>query len=552
MRLIKVIVALSFLLSVSVVQAQQDDTTNYFCNFDDLDSWDVEGIDQNTYTEACTLYVTCGDGLYYDVSNGCHVPAFELFLDACNDDDILTCQTRVALYTHALADGVLNGASSRQIIVNLRGIDGAFLEATQSFPLLGHESIQGYLREVREGYGITPTVYIALGTVFEFSEDLDSALEMYNNGVGYNDPLAHYLRGLLYGQLNDPTRASFDTLFLLRKAENNPRVVSLANQLNTQYPFDITTLEDWLVYDDYSYGSGPGGERLRDLSLTPPHSAQVGFYDEGEIILIIEEQLYSDDLVVIYERVGENTYVGGGSGRFNTFGMVNDVIFRQSASEGFESGGNSRTWLVRVGDPDPRPNYQRCENGARWRLTIGDITHPAQNPYYDIYYYDEPLGEQVNIASEFEVISEEPTCIDGVAWWEVQPTYPPEATDEIYWIQETIGTPEGGFDYTMSYPDARQFPCGTPLLSNLEHDLFAYVLPDIETLPLYAEADATSDVLATIPTLDTFQVITRASCPLPQTDDIIWWQVEYNGVIGFIQGSDGTRYFASIAQIQDN
>lgn len=491
----------------------------------------VNMIGRDVISQVCGEFNQCLETTPYEDRQTCTVPLYVSLLNICTGDDIY-CKTLAALRTAAILQGEDDG-DPLTMIARL-AID----------PALNTDLLSDYVdffqTDIQPNvfyFYFDPVLHLAAGATLEYQGEYDTALEVYTQIISGN-PLLYFRRGQLYGALGETDLASIDSLALRLIAEDYPIVQPIADSLSAQYPFDASRLQDWLVYRDQSFSSGVGGDLLRDLSLTPPTPVQLGFYENGRVILMLERDIYGEIQPVVYSQTGENSYVSRGS----RITINENIAVRDSIFEGFESGGTSREFLAAEGQPDPRPNYERCENGARWRLMVGSEGRTPESPMPTSVLYDAPNGNALDRFYYFVVV-DGPVCVESVAWWEIIDTTSGEESEQTYWIPEAFGDAENGFSYETEVTGDYNVDCPTALQRNLSPVFHSqsYVLPEVDEVNVYVDPTSTSERIATMHSPEGFYVLDGPVC----VEGNLWWRIDYNGVIGWFKGDDGERYFAT-------
>jgi hypothetical protein len=118
-----------------------------------------------------------------------------------------------------------------------------------------------------------------------------------------------------------------------------------------------------------------------------------------------------------------------------------------------------------------------------------------------------------------------PICADGLLWWEIDAPgvsgWTAEGQNNTYWLSPVVCS-NGMHSRLISGQQARVAP--TPPVAN----------------SLRAQASSSSALLTEIPPGDVFTVIGGPTCG---TDGRTWWQVNYNGTVGWTAEGDNGVYW---------
>jgi len=214
----------------------------------------------------------------------------------------------------------------------------------------------------------------------------------------------------------------------------------------------IVTFEDWLVYPMLSGNLGVAGSFYADLSLDEPRLVRLAFLGEHHIIagnlgdLLLktanEDQPFPRWLVL--ERQPESAAIY--SIEFGTDTEPDSFIRLDFTDKGVVTGVEAVNYwegaeslefmLARVGEPDPRLQFMRCEGAAISRLEIGGRGQVFLFFEETLPIRDYPPGTangQLKSGTAFTVLAG-PTCFESGAWWQIR-------TDEgrTGWISESDG-----------------------------------------------------------------------------------------------------------------
>ena len=171
------------------------------------------------------------------------------------------------------------------------------------------------------------------------------------------------------------------------------------------------------------------------------------------------------------------------------------------------------------------PRY--CEGSVRSFLGIGDVvagvSYIENLLIWDVADGEEIVGEVILPEGFFTLISG-PTCINGVTWWEGYSNF-----GYTGWIAENWGTI---YDAVNTIVDTNTISCNgtTPALpTRLDRWITAQVVPDLGANNIRDFPSGDGALVGEIPPLGVFEVIGGPVC----MDNIIWWYVDYDGLIGW-------------------
>lgn len=529
-------VALLCLTSATSVQAFQSEQWQWETVCDESAPAEaIDAIGQDVISQVCGGFNQCLETTPYENRQTCTVPLYLSLLDSCTGDEAY-CETRAALYTAAIVQGQDDNEPlamiSRLAIDPAR--DSEFLSSFITY-------FQTNLQLNFDFYYFDPTLFLAAGAALEFQGQNEAALEVYSQIISLN-ALLRFRRGQLYGALGETDLASFDGLALTTLAEDTPVIEPLARILSAQYPFDASPLQDWLVYEDQSLSSGPGGMNLYDMSLTVPRAVQLGLYGDGDILFITADSYY---VPTVYHRTEENVYENDYADGSTEIRFNDNVATMYQRYGYWEGSSEQRQWLAPADVSDPRPDYERCEGGARWSLMVGSNGYVPRTGSQGLPLYDAPDGNQIGEFNFFKVVND-PVCVGNVAWWEVVDMSSGEASDQHYWIREAVNSDtENVFVYQVAVSGNYDVECPTALPANLFNSLGsqAYVLPQVEAVTVHDAPASTGEILATMQTSEAFFVLDGPVC----AEGNLWWRVDYDGIIGWFRGDDGQQYFGTSA-----
>ncbi|MBC8170782.1 MAG: SH3 domain-containing protein [Anaerolineae bacterium] len=201
----------------------------------------------------------------------------------------------------------------------------------------------------------------------------------------------------------------------------------------------------------------------------------------------------------------------------------------------FENYQRFDALLVPLEEADPRPALPgtRCFGAALSRLNVGG--HGQVNSYFEaLLLYDEPGGTEIDSLPEgyrigFTVL-DGPVCGSYDAWWQIQT----DDSTQTGWIRESNGN-----QYLVFPDDSPALICEGSLPPRLAAGGSGQVIPDQGANRLRSEPSLNGEVVGEIPAGASFTVLSEPVC----ADGYLWWQVDYNGLIGWTAEGEGDTYW---------
>jgi hypothetical protein len=482
--------------------------------------WIADWIGELAFSQACNDHATCASE-YPGQEAYCVVPVYEAIVEACVDTEQL-CEFKASYATAVLLQNYFND----EILVLL-----ADPVVTASVSLTAHKDalLEIAARRTFSDRSDQSLLYLAVGAAHEFAGDTTAAEAIYTQGLSsQDDPLLLYRRGLLYGSQGQAELAALDGFLLNSLATSQPNLDGIATRITSLYPLDVSRLEDWKIYEEFQVGHGVGGSLVSDESTTPPRSARLGRYANDTALLVIEETISFGTFIDVYQQISPNTYHSPAN-HYLTF--MGDTALRSQHAQVFEAESYYYDRLAKAEIPDPRPDYPRCENGARWFLKIGDEAYFVERYDQESILYDSP-GGQVADAYLFELmVVDGPVCVESTAWWGVRDAG--DTTASVYWLPE-IEMTGTGFTYDVFTQTYRNTFCAGVPFTDLSVNTIGYVLQDADPVTLYADPNLISPALNTLAPGETFTTGIDYTC----FENVIWWHVDYSGLQGWLPDDD--------------
>jgi hypothetical protein len=245
-------------------------------------------------------------------------------------------------------------------------------------------------------------------------------------------------------------------------------------------------------------------------------------------------------IIIALRQSAENVYGGSVPEYYGSMSVVieGDLAGVDLNIEGFESSSRRTMIMAPAHIPDPRLSYQRCEGGARWRLNIGGIGQESSN-FRPGTVYLEPGGEQTEESFYGFTVVEGPVCIDGVAWWGVnlERNVP---DDVVYWIEEAYGNPAGAtFGYNVLLDNRPLSSCSDAMPANLYVGERGIVRTGLGANNVRSQPSLSDEIIGSLPEGAVFDVLDGPVC----ADDLIWWRIDHNALVGWTAGGDSEEYF---------
>lgn len=496
-------------------------------------------IGEPAYSAVCTVFLKCLSEAPDVDAVQCEIPLYESFLGTCEEGDA-QCELKSRLYTAAISVFDFPGPISiyddvpkeyREMFI---GTIKAYLRDGDAALVVG--AFKTAAERLYYTYGVNSSMLLVPGIVFEYEGNTADALEAYTKALWeFETPFGYLLRAQLYASNGQTDLAAIDAFQLSNIVEQFASANDLSLRLSAEYPLDTTKLEDWFVYPVRHRNDNIGGTFEEDRSLQNPEPLQIGFYEGGHILLTLDE--VDDALsIMVFQKTNENTFTYYDASQSVTITFDGDTAKLNRSYEGFESGGSAYSMLAKHDVPDPRPTtYPRCENGARWRLNIGSEGRAASNiDVYNPSFYTEPEGEEVGQFYTFEVVGG-PVCLNDTTWWQVK-LY---GHGGKFWIEEAVGTPENGFTYNVIPQNRSTYQCPGAPPPNQNVGGHGLVIAVNSENNVYSQPSLQADPVGTIPLNGRFDVLDGPVC----ADSSFWWQVDFNGLWGWIVGGSGETYY---------
>lgn len=493
------------------------------------------------YSAACETYRACdpnGEGDFR-----CQMVALETLQKQCLTDDLI-CPKAAMLYAAAILAfdmpfGEMMGWKPAQTI-----IDGV-PQGLAAFQAGDYEAaLAAYQMTPFDNQNGDTMLPFSRAIVYEMLGEAQAATAEYASifQTVFEHPLAWYARAQLFGSQGWTDEASFDATALSIFVESAPELADLVSTVVARYP--LTRMEDWLMYPVESVSYGVGGTFFNDLTLTPPRSIQVGFYDNLDGILVIGASRLlgnsPDDpyrFVQFLKNSGDGRYRLEYPSYYENFGSLilvpnGDTLRGSESIAYFEGAADLAFRLAPANAPDPRADLESqrlCAGSVRSRLTVGTSVRTPWHGEDPVTLYSPPGGTEISSGNRLTVVGG-PECLGSVTWWQAE-----NLVGETGWFPENDGT-----QYTVNpLEEEATLENSCPLMPRLAAGLSGRVVFGLGPNNLRSQADANSALLTTIPEGAIFTIQFGPSC----IDGINWWLVTYNGVAGWTAEGEGSTYW---------
>ncbi|MEQ8674727.1 MAG: hypothetical protein RLP44_27230 [Aggregatilineales bacterium] len=517
------------------------------------------------YHAGCARYRECDPSSYGYAD--CQFAAFQVMLEQCPLDDA-RCHDGAILFAAAILVfddpfGESSGFMPPQEIIDAvpRGLD-AFWKGDDAGALSAYQVPATSDTSYYAGDLMMP---ISRAVLYQRLNQPENAFAEYDMALDatFAHPLLAYARAQLYASLGRTDEASFDIAtigtFIARDSEG--RVDDALNDfvmaLQAQYPLDETVMQDWLLYPVLDVNGGVAGEFVSDNSLVPPRPVRLGIFDNLDVVVAIGLKNWSSDgfftpdtilQVLLLDEAGTSYRLNypeiyGNSGSIAL--VPDDFGFHgQERINFFEGAGDWRFMLAPVGAPDPRislAEMRYCEGSVRSRLEIGAVvTDVSFLPEYALSFSETADGVIIEDSTSdrpFVTVLGGPECMDNVTWWQGHHNN----LGRLGWFRENVDMTYTAAPSTIQAENILCDGVAPALPSRLAVDSTASVLPDLGSNNIRDYPSSEAELLGSIPPQGTFDIIGGPVC----IDGLVWWHVDYNGLIGWTaEGADGIYWLA--------
>lgn len=191
--------------------------------------------------------------------------------------------------------------------------------------------------------------------------------------------------------------------------------------------------------------------------------------------------------------------------------------------------------------PTSAPVVQSCAGAPSPHLTVGalaTVSDSTPNNLRSSPQVSASLIGEIPSGATFRVMGG-PECSDGFAFWQVnyntQIGWTAEGQGDVYWLSPYVPIAN-----QLSIPS-----CDGYLVPQLTIGQQARILPGdpnaLNTLPLRPSQYSESVRLGSVPSGANFTVLDG---PLCGDGSIVWWLIDYNGVVGWTGEGQGNTYWA--------
>jgi uncharacterized protein YgiM (DUF1202 family) len=186
--------------------------------------------------------------------------------------------------------------------------------------------------------------------------------------------------------------------------------------------------------------------------------------------------------------------------------------------------------------PPPAPP---CDGGSQPRLMLGGegrVLPGEPNNLRSSSSADGELVSQIQPGETFTVI-EGPMCSENMTWWKVRYReqyvgWTPEMKGQDYWVEPFGDLPVPG--------------CPNNPLPQLKVGGYGRVAPPNSNV-LRSDPTTTSTEIGQIPVRAVFTVVEGPMC----SENMTWWKVSYQGLVGWTGESQGMTYWVSPAECKN-
>jgi hypothetical protein len=217
-----------------------------------------------------------------------------------------------------------------------------------------------------------------------------------------------------------------------------------AEAILSEYPLPDDLKQEWFMFPVGKVANTHIGPFSSDYSMVPSLPVEMVFLSDGSILIrgaigtFVSIRLQTAPYTMLFYPV-EDYFAQ--EARYNAASIHLTFEDQLGSLSGIWEGGDLSTFETKLliapdDSADPREGQdERCENGARWRLIVGEYG-AGQSFGETPSYYDAPDGEQVGTFDDdhyqFQVL-EGPLCVESQAWWEIQ--FVGDET-QTYWLPE--------------------------------------------------------------------------------------------------------------------
>ncbi len=493
------------------------------------------------YGAACAVYRSCDPHSMGDFR--CQLRAAEVLLRQCPAGDSV-CEKLALLYAAAILaydmpfGEALDYSPPQTIIDNLpralvaaeTGDYASALAAYQTTPY-----------DITSGETMIP---FSRGIIYDLMGNREAALAEYESifDIVIEHPLAWYARSQLFGTLGRTDEASFDAAALLEDSRQTPELSALTTALAERYPLQV---EEWLRYPVLSEGLGPAGQFFTDLTLEPPESIQIGFFDDLDVLVavglsnIASWQENSLRAVQVLERTERDSYqlfypeIFESSGHITVTRYPEAIMSRESVSY-FEGAGEWQFMLAPAGAPDPRVGLdgaRHCPGSVLSRVNIGVAVVTNTFSEGTLMHHDAPGGSEIGAGSRAAIIGG-PECVGAVTWWQAQ-----DDSGAIFWTPENIENQYALNPENTEHIEAFNCPQANP--TRLFVGGSGRVIPGMGANNLRSSASLAGESIGLLNEGETFIVIAGPVC----ADELVWWQVNHQDGSGWTAEGEGGIYW---------
>lgn len=369
---------------------------------------------------------------------GCETPVYDSLMSQCEGDD---CDLQSTFYMASLLmferfPMSIYAYETRPLYANI----GDTFQAFEAGDYQAVIDIYAELEAGREFSGFrSPFEDFIVGLMYEQLGDLETAVDFYYTSIDlYRTPYITIHGAQVLLELGYDDVASAEALTVA----NDP----LAEMFLADHPLPEDNAESWVAYISNFVSVGEGGSYQADFTPLPGVPFQLVFLSDGSVLmngatstLFFFENEPVTDAILFYPDEDGNGYARDAVwiARETTLTFTDGMGEIYTRIDGVMDYHETNVLITPADAPDPRAGRgERCEDGARWRLTVDGLGAASQLYDGGTPYYDAPDGEQVG-ALDFDLYSfrvvDGPVCIGSQAWWEIDLQ---QDDGQTYWLPE--------------------------------------------------------------------------------------------------------------------
>jgi hypothetical protein len=391
---------------------------------------------QDLYTAGCDALDRCSDETPL-APMGCEFPVYEALLSLCVGE---ACVLSSSFHMASLM--IFEQPPDSIFYYDPTDVQAIIADTLLAFQAGDYQAVIDAYEQVsanRESeLGKSPFQDFIVGLMVEALGDLEAAAEAYRASIElFRMPFVTAQRAQVLIQLEHEDAAAAEALL----TGDYP----VAEALLAEYPLPDDGLESWVAYPVARDGVGGLGLSSADYTVAPGIPIQIVFLSDGSVVMLgtTETIMLFDsdnlpDAVLFYPEGNDYVWNARWSGLTASLTFEGQIgLVRTNKEYGDLTTVETEVLVAPADAPDPRGGQdERCEGGARWRLTIDDYGAASQIFGEGTPYYDAAGGEvagALNIDLQTFRVVDGPVCIDSQAWWEIDLL---RNEGETYWLPE--------------------------------------------------------------------------------------------------------------------